>query len=61
MLCSCPSDELGEIFKEMGMSAQDRRFLLMSIKEWKDKPVCSCVLYCTARSDAPSRAIQFFC
>jgi TPR repeat protein len=42
------------------MSAQDRRFLLLQIREWKDKPVCSCEICCTARSDAPFRAKSIF-
>ena len=39
VLHNCPSDDLDDMMKEMGIASSHRRFILLSIKEWKVKPV----------------------
>jgi hypothetical protein len=44
VLHNCHADDLREILKALGMSASDRRFMLMLVREWRDRPVCRDVL-----------------
>jgi hypothetical protein len=49
VLSNCSSEDLSEIMKALGMSPYDRRFVLLSIQEWRQRPVCRppAIHFCT--------------